>query len=145
MMLAPTVESPALARAYCDGVLESYGQDDHSFDARLVVSELVTNAVLHAATEIELNVVVRIDAIRIEVTDLGIDLPLLWAGDDTSGRGLPIVEALSYAWGVVELGTGKTVWCELALSSAGAEQAALSRRRRRLLEFAQHCCIFGRR
>jgi sigma-B regulation protein RsbU (phosphoserine phosphatase) len=125
MMLAPTVESPALARAYCDGVLESYGQDDHSVDARLVVSELVTNAVLHAATEIELNVVVRIDAIRIEVTDLGIDLPHLWAGDDTSGhatrgRGLPIVEALSYAWGVVELGAGKTVWCELALSSAGA-------------------------
>ncbi len=75
MLLAPTVESPALARAYCDGVLESYGQDEHSVDARLVVSELVTNAVLHAATEIELNVVVRIDAIRIEVTDLGIDLP----------------------------------------------------------------------
>jgi anti-sigma regulatory factor (Ser/Thr protein kinase) len=116
MILAPTVTSPALARAYCDGVLESSGQEGRSADARLVVSELVTNAVLHAGTEIEVLVVVRTDAIRIEVTDLGPDLPQLWLRDeDTSGRGLPIVEALACAWGIVALGAGKTVWCELKL------------------------------
>ena len=60
--------------------------------------------------------VVQADAIRIEVTDLGVDLPQLWTrGDQTGGRGLPIVEALGRAWGVVELGAGKTVWCELTL------------------------------
>ena len=116
MILRPTVQSPALARAYCDGVLESCGQDERSADARLLVSELVTNAVLHAGTEIEVNVVVRFDAIRIEVTDLGVDLPQRWVHeDDTSGRGLPIVEALACTWGVVELGGGKTVWCELTV------------------------------
>lgn len=116
MILEPTVKSPALARAYCDGVLESSGHDDRSAEVRLVVSELVTNAVLHAGTEIELNVVLRADAIRIEVTDLGVDVPQLWVrGDDTSGRGLPIVEALGRAWGVIELDAGKTVWCELTL------------------------------
>lgn len=116
MILPPTVRSPALARAYCDGVLESSGHDERSAEARLIVSELVTNALLHAGTELDVNVVVGEEAIRIEVTDAGVDLPQLWAGDDdTSGRGLPIIEALSCAWGVVELGAGKTVWCELTL------------------------------
>ena len=116
MILEPTVTSPALARAYCDGVLGSSGTEERSQDARLIVSELVSNAIVHAGTEIELNVVLERDAIRIEVTDLGAGLP---KSDDpvkeTSGRGLPIVEALSCGWGVVEHGAGKTVWCELTL------------------------------
>jgi anti-sigma regulatory factor (Ser/Thr protein kinase) len=82
----------------------------------LVVSELVTNAVVHARTEIEVNVSVSADAIRIEVTDLGVDLPRHWTSEDgTRGRGLPILEALGRAWGVVESGVGKTVWCELTI------------------------------
>jgi anti-sigma regulatory factor (Ser/Thr protein kinase) len=116
MILEPTGTSPALARAYCDGVLGSSGREERSQDARLVVSELVTNAIMHAGTEIELNVVVRSDAIRIEVTDLGGGIPRSDEPDEgTSGRGLPIVEALSCGWGVVQLGAGKTVWCELTL------------------------------
>ncbi len=113
MILEPTVKSPALARAYCDGVLASSGWIDQCQDARLIVSELVTNAVVHACTEIELNVTVTNDAIRIEVTDLGGGLPQLsQAEQGTRGRGLPIVEALGWVWGVVVLGCGKTVWCE---------------------------------
>jgi anti-sigma regulatory factor (Ser/Thr protein kinase) len=116
MILEPTVTSPALARAYCDGVLGSSGSEERSQAARLVVSELVTNAIVHAGTEIELNVVVKGDAIRIEVTDLGGGLPRSYdANGGSNGRGLPIVEALSCGWGVVELGAGKTVWCELTL------------------------------
>ena len=115
MILEPTVESPALARAYCDDVLDSSGYKDRSEDARLVVSELVTNAILHAGTDIELNVSVRSDAVRIEVTDLGGGVPRSGAVEGvTSGRGLPIVEALGGRWGVLQLGAGKTVWCELA-------------------------------
>jgi sigma-B regulation protein RsbU (phosphoserine phosphatase) len=116
MILEPTLTSPALARAYCDGVLGSSGNEERSQEARLIVSELVTNAIVHAGTEIELNVVVTSGAIRIEVTDLGAGLP---KSEDpvvgSSGRGVPIVEALSCGWGVVELGAGKTVWCELTL------------------------------
>jgi anti-sigma regulatory factor (Ser/Thr protein kinase) len=103
-----------VARAFCDDVLGSSGSVERSQEARLVVSELVTNAIVHAGTEIELTVVVRSDAIRIEVTDLGGGLPKSSDPDEgTTGRGLPIVEALSCGWGVVELGAGKTVWCEL--------------------------------
>ena len=115
MIMEPTVASPALARAYCDDVLEASGHLDRGNDARLVVSELVTNAVVHARTTIELMVVVHEDVLRIEVTDLGVDLPQIWARDDSSGRGLPIVEALGRAWGVLELGSAKTVWCDLTL------------------------------
>jgi anti-sigma regulatory factor (Ser/Thr protein kinase) len=115
MILEPTVKSPALARAYCDDVLDSSGYNGRSEDARLVVSELVTNAILHAGTDIELTVSVRSDAVRIEVTDLGGGVPRCGAVEEaTSGRGLPIVEALGGRWGVLQLGAGKTVWCELA-------------------------------
>ncbi len=116
MMLEPTVASPAQARAYCDGVLAEAGCNAmRAADARLVVSELVTNAVVHAHTPIELTVHVRHGVLRIEVTDLGADRPQRWARNDTTGRGLPIIEALAGAWGVIDLGSSKTVWCELAL------------------------------
>ena len=114
MILEPTPVSPALARAYCDGVLAESGHE-RCEAARLVVSELVTNAVVHAGTMIELDVVVREDVLRIEVTDSGTDRPNVWTEHDTSGRGLPIVEALGHAWGVLDLGSAKTVWCELSL------------------------------
>ena len=113
-MLEPTLVSPALARAYCDGVLAESGHEPCD-DARLVVSELVTNAVVHAGTMIELDVIIRDDVLRIEVTDCGADRPNVWTEDETSGRGLPIVEAVGHAWGVVDLGSAKTVWCELSL------------------------------
>jgi anti-sigma regulatory factor (Ser/Thr protein kinase) len=116
MMLEPTVASPARARAFCNGVLAETGcSATKAADARLVVSELVTNAVVHARTAIELTLQVRDDVLRIEVTDLGVDRPQRWARDDTTGRGLPIIEALGRAWGVIDLGSAKTVWCELTL------------------------------
>jgi anti-sigma regulatory factor (Ser/Thr protein kinase) len=114
MILEPTPGSPALARAYCDGVLAESGHE-RCEAARLVVSELVTNAVVHAGTMIELDVVVRENVLRIEVTDSGTDRPNVWTKDDIGGRGLPIVEALGHAWGVLDLGSAKTVWCELSL------------------------------
>jgi anti-sigma regulatory factor (Ser/Thr protein kinase) len=114
MILEPTLVSPAVARAYCDGVLEESGHECCD-DARLVVSELVTNAVVHAGTMIELDMFIRDDVLRIEVTDCGADRPQVWTDGETSGRGLPIVEALGQAWGVLDLGSAKTVWCEVSL------------------------------
>lgn len=112
MLLEPNATSPAIARAYCDGVLLGEVDRDRRDDARLVVSELVTNAVVHARTRIDLTIVVRDAAVRIEVTDFDVDRPKIWTGDE-GGRGIPIVEALGRAWGVVDMGSGKTVWCEL--------------------------------
>ena len=95
-----------------------------SQDARaqlaLLVSELVNNAVLHAAgveDRVRLKVRLRSGRARVEVRDSGpgFDPPptnghqRLAAG----GQGLVIVAALSDAWGVVRGPNGCTVWCEM--------------------------------
>jgi anti-sigma regulatory factor (Ser/Thr protein kinase) len=116
MLLEPTPDSPALARDYCDGVLaDQHCAPETVADARLVVSELVTNAVLHARTPIEVQVLLGAGTLRIEVTDSGLDRPHVWAERDRGGRGLPIVEAVASGWGVLDQGSRKTVWCEIAV------------------------------
>ena len=87
----------------------------------LVVSELVSNAVLHAGAAvgdpIRLQVRVRSGRARIEVRDggIGFDTPLSISPDPFTlgGQGLLIVAALSDVWGVVRGAGGCTVWCEV--------------------------------
>ncbi|MEV8007260.1 ATP-binding protein [Streptomyces parvus] len=88
-------------------------------DAELVVSELLTNAVLHARRGDSVRVTVtRLGEgrVRVAVVDLSRDRPTTRAaGDDQeSGRGLDIVEVLSGGqWGVDPLPWGKRVWALL--------------------------------
>ncbi len=84
-------------------------------DAEIVVTELVTNAVLHGAPPIVLRVSGRRERVRIEVVDCGRNVPLrLHRGvDGMTGRGIAVVEALSNTWGVEPSGTGKVVFAEL--------------------------------
>jgi anti-sigma regulatory factor (Ser/Thr protein kinase) len=87
----------------------------------LVVSELVTNVVLHAdaavGDSIQLQVRVRSGRARIEVRDggLGFDAPVHASPDPlgAGGQGLLIVAAMSEAWGVLRGPGGCTVWCEV--------------------------------
>jgi anti-sigma regulatory factor (Ser/Thr protein kinase) len=84
-------------------------------NAELMVSELVTNAVLHGAPDVRLTVVAEEGALSVEVTDGSSRLPRTSAPsamDDSSGRGLEIIELLSVAWGVDvdPAHPGKTVW-----------------------------------
>jgi anti-sigma regulatory factor (Ser/Thr protein kinase) len=83
-------------------------------DLLLLVSELVTNAVIHAETRLRL--VVRYDGRRVltEVFDGDPHLPRpLPTPRDVGGRGLSLVEALSSRWGSETVGLGKRVWAEL--------------------------------
>jgi anti-sigma regulatory factor (Ser/Thr protein kinase) len=89
-------------------------------DARLLVSEVVTNAVLHGRGEITLMVKVDRPSIGIAVADSGDDLPAKLPAapppSQASGRGLRIVDALASAWGVTPnpgRTPGKVVWFEL--------------------------------
>ena len=92
-------------------------------DVALIVSELVTNSVMHANVGPEQNLTVECaplaDRLRITVTDPGARLePHLRRQDHdvSGGYGLAIVASLSLAWGVVRNSVGTTsVWCELSL------------------------------
>ncbi|MDQ6697369.1 MAG: ATP-binding protein [Actinomycetota bacterium] len=89
---------------------------EHLIDtASLLTSELVTNAVLHANSEIELRLAKEADLIRFEVEDHGRGRPKARhpAPEETSGRGLALVDTLSSAWGVTPIKSGKSVWFEL--------------------------------
>jgi anti-sigma regulatory factor (Ser/Thr protein kinase) len=81
----------------------------------LLVSEVVTNAIVHAGTEVEVSVGLTPDAVRIEVTDKESVLPTPRDATDeeTSGRGLALLEALASAWGVEAGPEGKVVWFEV--------------------------------
>ncbi|WP_257137938.1 MULTISPECIES: ATP-binding protein [unclassified Streptomyces] len=117
--LPRVANSAQRARRLIHLALDVWELTDVQDDAELVVSELVSNAVLHAR---------RGDSVRVTATRLGegrvrvavVDLSRHWpapsaAGDDQeSGRGVGIVNALSGGrWGVDPLPWGKRVWAEL--------------------------------
>ncbi|MEU8772575.1 ATP-binding protein [Streptomyces sp. NPDC048606] len=86
--------------------------------AELLVTELVTNALVHTDHGAEVSASVRAARLRVEVRDFNPQRvrPFVPSADDgTHGRGLLLVEALADAWGVdpLALGRGKVVWFEL--------------------------------
>jgi anti-sigma regulatory factor (Ser/Thr protein kinase) len=93
----------------------------------LLGSELVTNAVLHARTELILILELRGDRVRISVKDRsGAPATMRhYRTDALTGRGLGVVAALSDTWGVSAAADGKVVWAELGAN--GDEPAAAPR------------------
>ena len=81
----------------------------------LIGSELVTNAVLHARTELTLTLELRENRVRISVKDRSKAPATLrhYRADALTGRGLGVVAALSDRWGVSTAPDGKVVWAEL--------------------------------
>jgi serine phosphatase RsbU (regulator of sigma subunit)/anti-sigma regulatory factor (Ser/Thr protein kinase) len=101
--------------------------DDTVSTAELVVTELVTNAVLHAKAPITVRIW-RTDAgARIEVEDGGRDLPIAPPLNPHSmtGRGLALVTATTAGWGVEPAAGGrKTVWAEVSSGAHGTWNGA---------------------
>jgi anti-sigma regulatory factor (Ser/Thr protein kinase) len=114
------------ARRWVVGTCHDIGREDLSECAELGVSELVTNALLHATPPLSLRVRGTADHPRVEVHDGSTELPLMpsaEAEDDdlllTFGRGLGIVARCATAWGVDLEQNGKTIWFEPATHPAG--------------------------
>jgi two-component sensor histidine kinase len=84
--------------------------------AGLVLSELVTNAILHARTPLVVRVRRQAGGLRLEVIDSSSAEPRRrhHSKAATTGRGLDVVEALSQSWGTEPRGEGKLVWAEIA-------------------------------
>jgi anti-sigma regulatory factor (Ser/Thr protein kinase) len=108
----------ATGRGYVTGVLQAFGVDDATIDtARLVVSELVGNALRHARPRADGHVVVAmsLDAqtVSVAVSDGGgPSVPAVVPSSLMSlgGRGLRIVHTVSRDWGVREAAEGNTVF-----------------------------------
>jgi two-component sensor histidine kinase len=83
----------------------------------LLVTELVTNAVLHARTELHLEIDVHREVVVLRVFDGSTRAPVIrhYGIDDVTGRGVALVDALASRWGVETTPTGKCVWCEIAI------------------------------
>lgn len=87
--------------------------------AALAVTELATNAVLHAATDFGVAMSLEDELLRLEVSDGSARRPRLrhYGPEATTGRGLALVAKLSRQWGSFHQASGKTVWCTLAVSA----------------------------
>jgi PAS domain S-box-containing protein len=125
--LRPEALASSSARRFLRSLLERWQLVDLGDVAELCVSELVTNAVLHARTPIELHVRAGGGVLHVEVCDsggAGIDLsqPADPGAEWESGRGLFIVQSLSARTGVMGAGSGTCVWFELDLPD-GADSA----------------------
>jgi two-component sensor histidine kinase len=92
-------------------------EDGETLDAvALCVSELVTNALDHAAPPYELRLERHDSRLRVEVADASDGEPVLRPITPTAvrGRGIFLVEAVSTTWGVQPTDDGKTVWAEFS-------------------------------
>lgn len=129
--LDPTPRAAADARQWVGQVCRDLGRDDLAECAELGVSELVTNAILHAVPPLMVQVRGTRSHPRVEVFDASPALPdpPTGAGRDphdflaTFGRGLSIVAMSAAAWGATAGADGKVVWFEPApqMGDAGTE------------------------
>lgn len=116
MAFPPRADSVRQARSFVSRQLTDAGLDTAAFTASLLVSELVTNAVLHARTECRVEVDSVGSMVRIAVFDAS-PRPVLrrrHSVESGTGRGLMLVEQMSRAWGIDENQHGKSVWFELS-------------------------------
>lgn len=115
LTLPGEARSASLARRFLVATLADWGIPND--DAALLVTELVTNAALHARTEVVVRIEQRPACLRLGVTDGSPRRPVVrnYSATSTTGRGLALVSALASRWGITSNDDGtKTVWVELA-------------------------------
>jgi sigma-B regulation protein RsbU (phosphoserine phosphatase) len=117
IMLPPTGQSASAARRAVEEALSNGEQSSLLDEALLLVTELVTNAVIHAGTDIELTIETSVHGVRVEVVDRSPgSLPIVKGAPGETregGRGIFLLDALAAEWGTRHFGHGKSVWFEL--------------------------------
>ncbi|MGW0609378.1 SpoIIE family protein phosphatase [Streptomyces sp. NPDC002788] len=107
------------ARRFSARTLRSWDVVDEADTVLLVVSELVTNALVHTQGAVRVDLTLAADRLRVTVSDSSPRAPakpVVVDWESTGGRGLFLVEAMSAAWGSVPIGGGKQVWSEIVVS-----------------------------
>jgi sigma-B regulation protein RsbU (phosphoserine phosphatase) len=130
--LPPDGRSAGVARRTLQRALNDAGLDVMLDDALLLVTELVTNAVVHAGTDIELHIEVGAGSARVEVVDHSAGtLPVLHGDPDApreGGRGIYLLDVLAREWGTRHFAGGKSVWFALGLVDRSAPRPLPLRR-----------------
>ncbi len=112
-----SVDAPAGARRFAVATLRSWGLDGLAETVELLVSEVITNAVIHAETGGSMSMQWFDGVVRVEVTDQGGGAVVTRqpGPHEVTGRGMALVESLARQWGVrVPAGSDhKTVWFEV--------------------------------
>ena len=111
----------AEARAQAARQLAAWGLEEAIFSTKLIVSELLTNAIRHAEPPIQLRMILDPD-LSCEVSDGSSTTPRLCCPDrdDEGGRGLMLVAQLCERWGTRYTRTGKTIWAQQPLAPGPA-------------------------
>jgi anti-sigma regulatory factor (Ser/Thr protein kinase) len=135
LRLHPTRDAGMLSRAFVEPLVQQWKLGPLDYDAALVTTELVTNAVLHAERDVVLALRPITNGVRIEVTDqCPAILPhvtphstgaLFALTLGLSGRGLRVVSELAARWGVDSTQRTKTVWAELVNGQSGPSEPLL--------------------
>jgi PAS domain S-box-containing protein len=96
-------------------LLTEAGRRDLLEPASLLVSEVVTNALEHSGTPIDVSMALRDDGVLVEVGDGSQHIPVRrhYAPTASTGRGLALLDETASAWGVVPGVRGKTVWFQV--------------------------------
>lgn len=133
-VLSSGAEAAQQARRVVTRVLSGCDAEALVDMAQLVVSELVTNTLLHAGSRPRLRLWCTFERVRLEVCDdkLALPAPHHAGPDSVTGRGLGLVDAVSEDWGAYLRPGGKCVWVDLrrqmsTLEAEGAWSIGLSR------------------
>ncbi len=112
--LAIPADTAAIGRArrFTAAFLEEQGAGELIDTVVLMVSELVTNALLHSGASAQLRLLLTDSGLRAEVRDTSPATPFVkqYSETATTGRGMVIVDALAKSWGANTDASGKVVW-----------------------------------
>jgi anti-sigma regulatory factor (Ser/Thr protein kinase) len=124
----PEPDAPRAARRFVADTLRRSGHPALVEDAQLTVSELATNAVIHARTAFSVAVQSSQPGVRLSVRDGSRHRPVIRdpVSNALGGRGLRLVAAIAADWGTEITAQGKTVWAQLAPNSSPARLRGLS-------------------
>lgn len=113
--LGADARSVGSARRLLSDAMSISGTEAHIDDAVLVLSEVVTNALVHTGSVVTVLVWSTPHGTRVEVEDEGTHLPVRrrYAATAGTGHGLQLVEQLTTRWGAERRGSGKAVWFEI--------------------------------
>ncbi|MEU1601512.1 SpoIIE family protein phosphatase [Streptomyces sp. NPDC005708] len=115
------LQAVASVRHHLSDLLPRWNSEALLNDLQVVLSEVVTNALVHAQSDVDIRLRRHVNGVRVEVQDNSPQppVPTVIVADESmnaqaeSGRGLLIVDALATAWGSSPAGRGKTTWIEM--------------------------------